>query len=538
MALTRRPDSGASTRPNGTPAAAKEPRWAWALAGLVAGAAGLATSYLAAAVLAVRESPVVAVGELIIRLTPGWLVELAIRLLAAYDKPVLVIGILLVLVALFAEVGLLARRSWWAAGLLLVVLAAVGATAVLLEPGAGQLALLPVVVGLATWVAVLGLLTAPLRSVRAARSDGDDAAEGHGNLGSADRRLFLVGAAVALMASGATGALGRVVGRGRRQVEEARRLLRLPGVTKPRVPADVSVQVDGVTPWLTRAEDFYLIHTALVVPTIRPEEWSLRVHGLVDRELRLSYDDLVGRRRTESWITLNCVSNTVGGDLIGNAWWSGVRLADLLAEAGPAADADAVLQTSDDGWTCATPLSALTDGRNAMLAIAMNGRPLPIEHGFPVRSIVPGLYGYVSATKWVVDLEVARFADVSAYWTERGWSEQGPVKLASRVDVPGSGDEVAAGAVRVAGVAWSQHTGVEAVEVALDGDAWQRAELAGVPNDDCWVQWAASVDVAPGDHQLRVRAIDKQGQVQTGAEQSPRPDGATGWHSVDFVARA
>jgi len=226
----------------------------------------------------------------------------------------------------------------------------------------------------------------------------------------------------------------------------------------------------------------------------------------------------------------------VGGDLIGNAWWSGVRLKDLLAEAGVQAGADAVKQTSDDGWTCGTPLSALTDDRGAMLAIAMNGKPLPIEHGFPVRTIVPGLYGYVSATKWVREIEVTTFDSFTAYWTSRGWSEQGPVKLASRIDVPGDGDNVTAGAVRVGGSAWQQNTGISAVEVQLDGGAWQQANLGRASSTDTWVQWDATLDVPTGDHQLRVRATNEKGEVQTPVKAEPAPNGASGWDSVSFSA--
>jgi hypothetical protein len=251
----------------------------------------------------------------------------------------------------------------------------------------------------------------------------------------------------------------------------------------------------------------------------------------------LSYDDLLARKTTEAWITLNCVSNPVGGPLIGNAWWSGVRIADLLAEAGVSPDADAVLQTSDDGWTCGTPLVALTDNRDAILAIAMNGKPLPIEHGFPVRTIVPGLYGYVSATKWVVEMEVTRFSDFEAYWTSRGWGEMGPVKMSSRIDVPGSGDTVGGGDVTFAGVAWSQHTGIEAVAVAIDGGSWQPAEISHPPTNDSWVQWVARLPVDAGDHVVRVRATDKTGLVQTGVVRDVLPDGATGWHTVDFTVR-
>ncbi len=235
-------------------------------------------------------------------------------------------------------------------------------------------------------------------------------------------------------------------------------------------------------------------------------------------------------------MTLNCVSNQIGGSLIGNAWWTGVALADLLAEAGPLPEADALLQTSEDGWTCGTPLDVVTDGRDAMLVYAMNGKPLEIEHGFPVRTLVPGLYGYVSATKWVVDIEVSRFDDFTAFWTDKGWGEQGPVKMSSRVEVPRSGSDVRAGEVVVAGTAWSQHTGIAAVEVAVDGGAWEPAELAGVPSTDTWVQWRAVVEVDEGDHLVRVRATDQDGLVQTGERRDVLPDGATGWHEIDFTA--
>jgi DMSO/TMAO reductase YedYZ molybdopterin-dependent catalytic subunit len=332
--------------------------------------------------------------------------------------------------------------------------------------------------------------------------------------------------------------LGGVFGRKRREVERDIAGLDLP-VTSGRVPAGADLSqgdLADLASWRTPNQDFYLIDTAIAVPAIRAQDWSLRIHGMVDKEIRLSYDDLRARQLTEAWVTLCCVSNPVGGDLVGNAWWSGVRIADLLKEAGVHPDADAVLQTSEDGWTCGTPVEALTDDRNAMLAIAMNGRPLPVEHGFPVRMVVPGLYGFVSATKWLVDLQVTRFADFDAFWTERGWAEKCPIKTQSRIDVPRGNHRVAAGAVKVAGVAWAQHLGIEKVEVQVDGHGWQEVQLARVPSVDTWVQWHGEVDVTPGVHRLTVRATDRSGKTQTSARTDVVPDGASGWHSVEFTA--
>jgi DMSO/TMAO reductase YedYZ molybdopterin-dependent catalytic subunit len=501
-------------------------RLPWALAGVITGIAGLATSYAVAAVLTIRESPVVAVAELVIRITPGPVAEAIIGVVGQLDKPLLVLGIVVFLLVVFALAGVMSRTSWVQPQLVWLALAAIGVVAVLLQRGAGAVDVIPVLVGLVTWVALLPALTAPLRM-----------AAGHPELASRERRVFLMVAGVLGLAAVGVGVAGRVVGSGRRHVVESRRLLRLDEVTPPAPPPSASVGLPGVSPWQTPSDDFYLIDTAISVPAVEPADWRLRIHGMVDRELVLTYDDLIARGLTEAWVTLGCVSNEVGGGLVGNAWWSGVRIADLLREVGVGGDADCVLQTSEDGWTCATPLTALTDDRDAMLAVAMNGRPLPIEHGFPVRSIVPGLYGYVSATKWVVDFEVTRFSDVTAFWTGRGWSEQGPVKIASRIDVPRSGAEVDPGQLDVGGLAWKQHTGISGVEVALDGGAWQRVLLAETPSEDTWVQWAGTVDVTPGDHVLRVRAIGRDGDVQTGAVADVVPDGATGWHAVEFTVR-
>jgi DMSO/TMAO reductase YedYZ molybdopterin-dependent catalytic subunit len=507
-------------------------RGAWSAAGLAAGAAGLATSYFAAMALTIRESPVVAVAELVIRLTPGPVAEYLISLVGSLDKPLLLLGIFVVLAVAFAGAGRLARRTWWAPAVVYAALAAIGAVAVSTQRGAAVVDVLPVAVGFVTWLVALSLLTDPLRAAEVEA----DLDPGTVQAGAHTRRSFGIRVVSLVAAAGVLGVLGRAVGRGRRHVEEVRGLLRLPQVTRPAVPDGASLKVRGISRWMTPSDSFYRIHTAIVVPAIEPKDWSLRIHGMVEREITLTYDDLLARQFTEAWVTLSCVSNEVGGNLIGNAWWSGVRLAPLLEEAGLLSGADAVLQTSEDGWTCGTPLAALTDDRNAMLALAMNGRPLPIEHGFPVRTLVPGLFGYVSATKWVRDLEVSTFADISAYWTERGWAELGPVKMSSRVDVPRSGAEVPAGEVVFGGVAWSQHTGVSEVEFSVDGGAWRSAELGSVPHEDTWVQWWGTADVEPGDHLVRVRAVDRDGLVQTDVEQGVLPDGATGLHTRDFTA--
>jgi DMSO/TMAO reductase YedYZ molybdopterin-dependent catalytic subunit len=485
---------------------------------VLTGLAGLAASEATAALLRQRLTPQVAIAEAVIEATPGRLALALIHLVGRWDKPLLAAGVLLGLVLLSAAAGLLTARGPLRAELVLVAVAVLAGVAVMSRPGVTATALLPVLVGATTWLVVLPYLT---RSRAVADSTP-----------LADRRAFLRRAGIVAAGSLVLGTAGRYLGRKRRAVEAARAALDLPA-TGGVVPTGADL---GPAPWRTPNPDFYRIDTAVAVPAVLAEGWRLRIHGLVERELTVTYDDLLERELTEAWVTLCCVSNPVGGDLVGNAWWSGVRIADLLAEAGPVDGADAVLQTSEDGWTCGTPLAALTDERDALLALAMNGEPLPVDHGFPVRMVVPGLYGYVSATKWLVDLEVSRFADVDAFWTRRGWAEEGPVRTQSRIDVPRHDQGVRAGVVRVGGVAWAQHTGIEAVEIRLDGGPWTPAELGRVPSADTWVQWSASVEAAPGSHTVAVRATDRSGYTQTAVRRDVVPDGATGWHTVDFVA--
>jgi DMSO/TMAO reductase YedYZ molybdopterin-dependent catalytic subunit len=330
---------------------------------------------------------------------------------------------------------------------------------------------------------------------------------------------------------------GHLVGGAGRGAYASRAALVLPRPSSPEppLPGDVEVGVPGVVPFRVPNQDFYRIDTATVVPRVTSTDWKLRIHGMVDREVALTFDQLRSGPLVERDLTLICVSNEVGGDLTGNARWLGLPIGPLLSQAGPHPDADMVLSTSADGWTCSTPLSVLTDGRDALLAIGMNGEPLPFEHGFPVRMVVPGLYGYVSATKWVVDLEVTRFDLKQGYWTPRGWSARGPVKTASRIDVPHDGDQLKAGRIAVAGIAWAQHRGVRGVEVQVDGGPWLPAQLGAEASVDTWRQWVFRWDAGSGRHRLAVRATDATGAVQTGALADPAPDGATGWHTIEVT---
>jgi DMSO/TMAO reductase YedYZ molybdopterin-dependent catalytic subunit len=498
--------------------AASRPRLA--LAGAVTGAAGLVGAELGTRVLNARATPVQAVAEVVIARTPGPVAEFLIHLVGRNDKPFLIAGVTVAIVVLGAVAGLLTARRKVLGHAVFWVMAVVALLAVMSRDDFTPYALLPLAVGVVIWTVLLDLL------VNAAQPRPTD-------LESRRRFVLLTGGVAAAAVVVAT--TGRLVGRSRRAVEASRAALRLPA-TRGVVPVGAESGPAGTAPWRVPNADFYRIDTAIVLPAVDPAEWRLRIHGMVDNPLTVTYQDLLDRRLTEAWVTLCCVSNPVGGDLIGNAWWSGVRIAELLQEAGVRPGATAVKQTSADGWTCGTPVQALTDDRNALLAVAMNGRPLPIEHGFPVRMVVPGLYGFVSATKWVVDLEVTTYDRFEAFWTSHGWSAKGPVKTESRVEVPRGGAKVPAGRVRVGGHAWAQHTGIAKVEYRLDGQRWKEAELGRVPDADTWVQWAGTVDVRPGDHSVAVRATDRSGYTQTAVRVDVVPDGATGWHSVDFSA--
>ncbi|WP_146167944.1 molybdopterin-dependent oxidoreductase, partial [Micromonospora sp. MH33] len=347
------------------------------------------------------------------------------------------------------------------------------------------------------------------------------------------RRRFLRGVGL-LAGTAAVAGFGGHWLAGQRGVSAARQAVKLPAPVAPAppVPAGADLSLTRLAPFVTPNREFYRIDTALVVPQVDPATWRLRIHGRVRNPIELSFDDLLARPMVERYVTLACVSNEVGGDLVGNARWLGVPIRELLDEAQPEEGADQVVGRSVDGWTCGTPTAVLRDGRDALLAVGMNGEPLPVEHGFPVRMVVPGLYGYVSACKWVTELELTSFADFDAYWVPRGWSAQGPIKTQSRIDTPRPRNRLTVGPVTVAGVAWAQHRGIRRVEVRVDDGPWQEATLAPTASVDTWVQWSWRWAAGPGEHTLQVRATDAGGETQPEQRRPVAPDGATGWHTV------
>jgi DMSO/TMAO reductase YedYZ molybdopterin-dependent catalytic subunit len=498
----------------------------WSAAvGIVAGAltvgvatllAGLMTS---AGLAGGTPSPVFAVGGAFVDRTPPGLKDFAVATFGTYDKVALIVGMALVLSTVCAVIGIVGARRHTLGLVVFGVVGAIGMVAVASRPNAGNLDILPTVIATAAGLWALSSLWQ-----RAA-----EGAEGT----TVDRRRFLIGGAGVTVVGIAAAAVGQSLGQGAGQAAQSRSAVRLPKGAKPVViPAGAQLDVTGITPYVIDNEDFYRIDTALVVPRLDTASWSLRVHGMVDREVTINWATLLTKPMQDALVTLMCVSNEVGGDLTGNAVWTGWPVREVLRMAGPKPGADMVLSTSSDGWTAGTPLSVLTDDRNSLLAIAMNGQPLPFEHGFPVRLVVPGLYGYVSATKWVTDLLVTSFADDEGYWTPRGWSALGPVKTQSRIDVPRAGARVSAGKVAVAGIAWAQHRGIRAVQVRVDEGEWLPARLADEPTIDSWRQWVLEWQAPKGNHTISVRATDAEGVVQTQAQAPPAPNGATGWHTI------
>jgi DMSO/TMAO reductase YedYZ molybdopterin-dependent catalytic subunit len=495
------------------------------LAGIVAAAVALGVAELVAAAAGPLSSPVVAVGSTAINLTPIPVKDFAIVHFGSHDKTALVAGIVVLLAVFAAVIGALAVR-WLAAGLAgLAVFAALGAGAALNRAGAGPADVLPALTGAAAAAVVLAVL------VRRARPG--SRATPRPAPRATDRRGFLALAGAGAVLAAASGAAGDLLLR-RFSAATARAAVRLPrpAVAAPPVPAGARLNASGVTPFFTSNSGFYRVDTDLVVPQVSPQEWTLRVTGLVDRPLELTFDELLRLPLIEHDMTLVCVSNVVGGPYAGNARWLGASLPALLRRAGIRRGADQVLSSATDGMTISTPVDTIMDGRQALLAVGMNGQPLPLEHGFPARMLVPGLYGYVSATKWVTTLEVTTFAREPAYWTQRGYAQQAPIKTESRIDVPRPLAQQPAGQVPVAGVAWAPHRGISAVQVNVDNGPWHDATLAAPDGIDTWRQWMWAWDATPGLHTLQVRAADGSGAFQTSGRAGVFPSGAAGWDSV------
>lgn len=496
-----------------------------ALAAVLAVGSALGIGELVAALGSPASSPFLAVGQAAIRLTPEWLKEFAIAWFGTYDKVALLVGMTLVILAITVAAGLASGRDARPGLVVVVAMGLLAFVATVTSPTFGLLDLAAptaaILVGVGVWRLLHGLALADGRGAAGAPSP-------------THRRRFLT--AAGLTALGAVGA--GVAGRAIASSGTSPGSVALPPPATPAAPPPVGADFvsSGTPTWLTPAADFYRIDTALSVPRLSTSSWSLRIHGMVDREITLSFDQLRSMRLIEAPVTLVCVSNEVGGTLISNGQWLGVPVRDVLALAGVRPGAEQIASTSSDGWNCNTPLGPLTDGRDAMLAIGLNGAPLPVEHGFPVRMIVPGLYGYVSGCKWITDIEVTTFDGFTSYWEQRGWGEFGPIKTHSRIDVPRKDATVPAGRTVVAGVAWAQHTGIDAVEVSADGGSWQRAELAAEPTVDAWRMWRLPLTLTPGAHRLQVRAVDRSGYVQTSQEALSIPDGATGWHTVAVTA--
>ncbi len=518
------------------PAAVPRPRLLAAAIGIVAALAFFAAAELGALVLSGAGSPLVAVGSAVIDLAPPGAKDLMVSLFGTGDKIALFVLMSVIVAAVSAGAGVLERARPPFGAVVFAVGGVLSLLAVTTRSGSGTLDGAPSVLGVAAAVVVLRLLTARLRRWESAAAVPSAAARP----ASAERRAFLVWGVTAAAVAVVVGGAARLGTAAAQATAAARRAIRLPApaTAAPAVPAGASLDVPGITPYVTPTSDFYRIDTALRVPSVDTADWKLRIHGAVDHEVELTWDDLLALPLEEHHATLSCVSNEVGGDLIGNALWLGYPIRKLLERAAPHASADMVLSRSVDGFTAGTPLDVLQDaGTTALLAVGMNGEPLPPEHGFPVRMVVPGLFGYVSATKWVTELEITRFADAQGYWTPRGWSERGPVKLESRIDTPRAGSTVDAGTtVAIAGVAWQPHTGVKAVQVRIGDGAWETATLADSVSADTWRQWVYRWTPTKGSHRIQVRAVSADGEVQTSVERPPAPNGASGWHTVEVRA--
>ncbi len=518
--------------------------WRAALAGVLAAGAAVAVGELLAGLIGGVRSLVIAVGDQVIDLVPSPVKEFAIATFGTNDKVALLVGIGVVLTLFAAGIGFAGARRFRFGALGVLLFGAIASVAAVNQSFgvAAWLAVVPAVVAaLAARVALWFLLAPRRRRPAGAVAPAAGAADAAGAAGTGarapggfDRRGFLRAAGIVAVLAGGAATAGRLLqSKASAAASRAALMLRPADRTLPPIPLEaVTVDVEGMTPFVTPNPAFYRIDTALQVPAIAVDDYRLRVTGMVDTPLEFSFEQLQAMTLVESDITLTCVSNEIGGRLVGNARWLGIPLEDVLSQAGVRDGATQIVGRSVDDWTAGFPVEAAFDGRGAIIAIGMNGEPLPLEHGFPVRLVVPGLYGYVSATKWLTEIELTTFEAFDHYWVSRGWAVKAPIKTASRIDVPAGLATVPAGRVPVAGVAYAQLRGIERVEVQIDDEPWVEARLAEPLNDVTWRQWVYEWDAKPGNHEVRVRATDKTGETQPEERVEPIPDGATGWHSV------
>ncbi|MCW2866770.1 MAG: oxidoreductase [Marmoricola sp.] len=506
------------------------------LSGVLAALAGSAVGHLVAAVTVPASSPVLAVGTEVINLTPTPVKTWAVRTLGSNDKPVLVGSVLVVTLLLAGVAGVLASRRFPVGAALLTLLVALAGVFALVQPAAGVVDALPAVVTALVGLVVLALLVGRLRLPRRANraeSARDGAPDGT-TPRATDRRGFLIGAGAVAAAAVVLGGAGELVIRARNKISDV--VLPKPQKPLPAMAAGLDQRAPGVSPFVTKNADFYRVDTNLTVPVVDVGSWKLTVDGDVKNPFSLSFEELTKMNVVERDITMTCVSNEVGGDLLGAARWLGVPLKDVLDRAGVGTKSDQILSTAVDGFTISTPLKAALDGRDPILAFGMNGQPLPREHGFPVRLLTPGLYGYVGSTKWLTQLTLTTYAAQEAYWTKRKWAIDAPIKLSSRVDTPAPLSTIKAGDTVIAGVAWAQPVGIAKVEVRIDGGAWQEAKLGSDAGTQYWRQWYLPWKATSGSHMIAVRATDVKGKTQTSKRATPFPAGSSGIQEVVVTA--
>ncbi|KQU68007.1 oxidoreductase [Phycicoccus sp. Root101] len=512
----------------------KSQRLRYAVSGLLAALTGMAVGHLVAALVNPAASPVLSVGSTVIDATPTPVKEWAIQHFGTNDKPVLLSSVALVTALAALGIGLLARKRPSAAGVLVVLLAGLAGLAAMLRPTASPVDILPAfaaaVVGVGVLFGLLRLLSTGATEAAAHESPLDHSAQAPGVASTTGRRNFLIGAAGATVGAAAVGTLGQKLAVPPTLPSSVS--LPTPQNTAPALPAGLETKVKGISAFSTPIKDFYRVDTALVIPRIDVKSWKLEIGGDVDKPYSITFDELLKMPMIEKYITLNCVSNEVGGPYISSTLWQGVRIKDLLERAGVKANVDQILSESTDGMTISTPIEALTDDRDAIIAVAMNGEPLPPKHGFPARMVTPGLYGFVGATKWVTKLTATTYAKDKAYWTERDWLIDGKVKTQARIDTPRGLATYKPGKMAVGGVAWAQGRGIEKVEVRVDDGPWQKATLGPDGGTDYWRQWFWEWDAKSGRHDLTVRATDGTGTVQTQEKADPFPGGASGYHSI------